>query len=87
MSTTYDSSDEASRSGALRWLDEQPPPIAVEAPVTAENIRELAAGLELSGALPLGARSVVESLRFGGHPLMMADRGVRRRSWRGCFHN
>ncbi|CAL5066080.1 unnamed protein product [Urochloa decumbens] len=42
--------------GAVRWLDEQPPRSVVyvalgsEAPVTAEGVIELAAGLELSGA-------------------------------------
>ncbi|KAF8690657.1 hypothetical protein HU200_041030 [Digitaria exilis] len=46
---------DATRSGAVRWLDEQPPrsvlyvALGSEAPVTAENVRELAAGLELSG--------------------------------------
>ncbi|KAG2583809.1 hypothetical protein PVAP13_6KG257918 [Panicum virgatum] len=44
------------RSSALQWLDEQPPGSVVyvalgsEAPVTAASVRELAAGLELSGA-------------------------------------
>nr|CAB3456287.1 unnamed protein product [Digitaria exilis] len=49
------STTDATRSSAVRWLDEQPPrsvlfvALGSEAPVTAENVRELAAGLELSG--------------------------------------
>ncbi|CAN6197472.1 unnamed protein product [Urochloa humidicola] len=48
--------DDSDGGGALRWLDAQPPRSVVyvalgsEAPVTAEAVRELAAGLELSGA-------------------------------------
>ncbi|OEL25708.1 UDP-glycosyltransferase 91C1 [Dichanthelium oligosanthes] len=51
-----DDHEDARSSGVLQWLDEQPPrsvlyvALGSEAPVTAENVHELAAGLELSGA-------------------------------------
>ena len=76
---------------AARWLDEQPRRSVVyvalgsEAPVTAGNIRELAAGLELSGARFLWAlrRPVGHSgeLLPDGFERRVAGRGVVAAGW------
>ncbi|XP_039834376.1 putative UDP-rhamnose:rhamnosyltransferase 1 [Panicum virgatum] len=64
------------RPDALRWLDEQPPGSVVyvalgsEAPVTAANVRELAAGLELSGARFLWALRPPSAAAAGAPPLL-----------------
>ncbi|KAL6656718.1 hypothetical protein ACP70R_004498 [Stipagrostis hirtigluma subsp. patula] len=64
------------RSGALEWLDEQPPgsvlyvALGSEAPVTAEGVRELAIGLELSGVRFLWALRRPSSAAAGTPPLL-----------------
>ncbi|RLN29877.1 hypothetical protein C2845_PM05G16240 [Panicum miliaceum] len=85
-----DDDHDQSFSAAIRWLDEQPRGSVIyvalgsEAPVTADNVRELALGLELSGARFLWA------LRrpAGGQPLLpdgfearVAGRGVVSAGW------
>ncbi|KAI4989395.1 hypothetical protein ZWY2020_036712 [Hordeum vulgare] len=81
--------DDEKSASLMRWLDEQPARSVLyvafgsEAPLTAENIRELAAGLELSGARFLWA------LREASAPLLpddgfaerVAGRGVVRAGW------
>jgi hypothetical protein len=63
------------RSGALQWLDEQPPgsvlyvALGSEAPVTAASVHELAVGLELSGARFLWALRA-PSAAAAGTPLL-----------------
>jgi len=77
---------------AARWLDEQPRSSVVyvalgsEAPVTAGNIRELAAGLELSGARFLWALRAprgepAAALLPGGFERRVAGRGVVVAGW------
>ncbi|KAG2640692.1 putative UDP-rhamnose:rhamnosyltransferase 1 [Panicum virgatum] len=75
----------------VRWLDGQPPRSVVyvalgsEAPVTAEHVRELALGLEFSGARFLWAlrRPVGHSgeLLPDGFERRVAGRGVVRAGW------
>ncbi|CAN6180278.1 unnamed protein product [Urochloa humidicola] len=78
--------------GALRWLDAQPPRSVVyvalgsEAPVTVEAIRELAAGLELSGARFLWALRAPVGGGGGavlpdGFEKRVAERGVVITGW------
>ncbi|RLN36208.1 UDP-glycosyltransferase 91C1-like [Panicum miliaceum] len=63
------------RSGALQWLDEQPPgsvlyvALGSEAPVTPASVHELAAGLELSGARFLWALRAPSAAAAGTPPL------------------
>ncbi|CAL5066079.1 unnamed protein product [Urochloa decumbens] len=72
--------------GALRWLDEQPPrsvayvALGSEAPVTAENVRELAIGLELSGERFLWALRPPAVLPEGFEQ-RVAGRGVVWTGW------
>ena len=78
-------------SAAVRWLDEQPRGSVIyvalgsEAPVTAEHVRELALGLELSGVRFLWAlrRPVGHSgeLLPDGFERRVAGRGVVRAGW------
>ncbi|TVU09451.1 hypothetical protein EJB05_42923, partial [Eragrostis curvula] len=69
---------------ALRWLDAQPAgsvvyvALGTEAPVTAEGVRELALGLELSGARFLWA------LRGGAPPPLLPDGFEARTRGRGA---
>ncbi|CAL5079631.1 unnamed protein product [Urochloa decumbens] len=77
--------------GALRWLDAQPPRSVVyvalgsEAPVTAEGVTELAAGLELSGARflwALRAPGGAAAVRLPeGFEQRVAGRGVVWTGW------
>ncbi|CAN6165810.1 unnamed protein product [Urochloa humidicola] len=78
--------------GALRWLDAQPPrsvlyvALGSEAPITAEGIIELAAGLELSGvrflwALRRPAGHSGDELLPGGFEQRVAGRGVVITGW------
>ncbi|CAL5089776.1 unnamed protein product [Urochloa decumbens] len=83
--------DGSADHGALRWLNAQPPRSVVyvalgsEAPVTAEGVTELAAGLELSGARFLwalrapggGAAAVLPE----GFEQRVAGRGVVWTGW------
>ncbi|CAD6226321.1 unnamed protein product [Miscanthus lutarioriparius] len=83
--------DDGSFSDAVRWLDKQPKRSVIyvalgsEAPVTADQVRELALGLELSGARFLWAvrRPVVHSgaLLPDGFEARVAGRGVVRAGW------
>ena len=83
--------DGRSFSDAMRWLDEQPKRSVIyvalgsEAPVTADQVRELAFGLELSGARFLWAvrRPVGHSgeLLPDGFEARVAGRGVVRAGW------
>lgn len=82
---------EGSFSDAMRWLDEQPKRSVIyvalgsEAPVTADQLRELALGLELSGVRFLWAvrRPVGHSgeLLPDGFEAWVAGRGVVRAGW------
>ncbi|OEL38666.1 putative UDP-rhamnose:rhamnosyltransferase 1 [Dichanthelium oligosanthes] len=78
-----DDSADIIRSGALHWLDEQPPgsvlyvALGSEAPVTVEGVHELAAGLELSEArflwalrLPSGGGAASEATGAPSPPLL-----------------
>ncbi|KAF7067016.1 hypothetical protein CFC21_072935 [Triticum aestivum] len=81
--------DDEESASLMRWLDEQPARSVLyvafgsEAPLTPDNVRELAAGLELSGARFLWA------LREASAPLLPGDgfqervagRGVVRAGW------
>ena len=83
--------DDGSFSDAVRWLDEQPKRSVIyvalgsEAPVTADQVRELALGLELSGARFLWAvrRPVGHSgaLLPDGFEARVAGRGVVLAGW------
>ncbi|XP_066393506.1 putative UDP-rhamnose:rhamnosyltransferase 1 [Miscanthus floridulus] len=82
-------------SDVMRWLDEQPPRSVIyvalgsEAPVTADHVRELALGLERSGARFLWAvRRPAGHPSGGALPLLpdgfearVAGRGVARAGW------
>ncbi|RLN00959.1 hypothetical protein C2845_PM06G30170 [Panicum miliaceum] len=84
-----DDDHEQSFSAAIRWLDEQPRGSVIyvalgsEAPVTADNVRELALGLELSGARFLWAlrRPAGGQLLPDGFEARVAGRGVVSAGW------
>ncbi|WVZ94892.1 hypothetical protein U9M48_040724 [Paspalum notatum var. saurae] len=83
-------SEVAARSGALRWLDEQPSGSVVyvalgsEAPVTAEGVRELALGLELSGARFLWALRLPSGATDAAAPPLLPDGFEARTRGRGA---
>ncbi|XP_024315163.1 UDP-glycosyltransferase 91B1 isoform X2 [Brachypodium distachyon] len=84
-----DESSSSSFAPAMRWLDEQPRGSVVyvalgsEAPVTAEQLGELALGLELSGARFLWALPRLRERRLlpEGFEARVAGRGVVSSGW------
>jgi hypothetical protein len=84
-----DDDHDQSFSAAIRWLDEQPRGSVIyvalgsEEPVTADNVRELALGLELSGARFLWAlrRPAGGQLLPDGFEARVAGCGVVSAGW------
>uniref|UniRef100_A0A453LHJ6 Glycosyltransferase n=1 Tax=Aegilops tauschii subsp. strangulata TaxID=200361 RepID=A0A453LHJ6_AEGTS len=81
--------DDEETASLMRWLDEQPARSVLyvafgsEAPLTPDNVRELAAGLELSGARFLWALRETSAplLPDDGFQERVAGRGVVRAGW------
>ncbi|EAZ03144.1 hypothetical protein OsI_25293 [Oryza sativa Indica Group] len=79
--------DDGHRPDLMRWLDEQPArsvvyvALGTEAPVTADNVRELALGLELAGARFLWALRDAGERLPEGYKARVAGRSVVEAGW------